>query len=234
MLKIGHRGAAALAPENTLVSFRKAINLGVDMIELDIQLTKDQELVVFHDHDLNRIAGVDVQIKELTLAELKKFDIGSWFSKEFKNEKIPTLQEVIQLVNGQVKLNIELKPRVDKKQILIQNLVTILEKEDFKEEVIISSFNHSLLKYLKEIDSSLKTAILIVALPVNPVKVIDEASADGIHPNYLVVNKELIDKIQEEGYFLNTWTVNDESQINQLEEMDVDGIITDDPDLFKS
>ncbi|AGB40804.1 glycerophosphoryl diester phosphodiesterase [Halobacteroides halobius DSM 5150] len=232
MLKIGHRGAPILAPENTLASFRQAITCGVDMIELDIQLTKDNQLVVFHDDDLSRIVGVNTRVEELTLAKLKEFDIGSSFDKDFKEERIPTLQEVIQLVKGQVKLNIELKPRVANREVLLRKLVVLLEEEQFKDKVIISSFNHWLLKDLKEIDSTIKTAILIASLPINPVKMIEDATADGIHPHHLVVTKELVAKVQKKGYFLNVWTVNNQVEVDKLQSYGVDGIITDNPGKY--
>ncbi|GAB6137522.1 glycerophosphodiester phosphodiesterase [Halanaerobaculum tunisiense] len=233
MLKIGHRGAGALAPENTLVSFRQAIKTGVDLIELDIQLTKDNQLVVFHDANLERITGADLRIKDLTLAQLKQYDIGSWFAERFRGERIPTLQEVIQLVKGKVQLNIELKPGVDYPQLVIKKLLRLLIREDFKSEVLISSFNHRLLQKVKEFDATLQTAILVASLPVKPVKMIKWARADGIHSHYLAVTKELVTEVQRKGYFINTWTVNKRQVIKDLQHKEVDGIITDDPRLFK-
>ena len=229
MLKIGHRGTAALAPENTKAGFVKALKLGLDMVELDIQLTKDGEIVVIHDYDLERIAGVEDRVADLTLAQLRKIDIGSHFAAEFSKERIMTLEEVISLVKNDLQLNIELKMIEQKSELLIINLKQLLKEEDFVEEVVISSFNHC---YLREFGPEFRTAILINSYPVNPVAMIESANADGIHPNYKLLRAKLIEEVHQAGYFVNTWTVNDEDEIKRLEELGVDGIVTDNPEIF--
>jgi glycerophosphoryl diester phosphodiesterase len=229
MLKIGHRGTAGLRPENTRVGFEKAIELGLDMVELDIQLTKDNQIVVIHDSDLVRIAGKNIKIEDLTLAQLKQVDIGSHFAPAFSQQRIMTLKELIDLVKGKMMLNIELKMSTTKSELLIAKLVDLLAEERFSDEVIISSFKHS---YLQEIGSKFKTAILINSCPVDPVAMIESANADGVHPNYKFLTPDLINRVQSRGYFVNTWTVNKQSEIKKLEEFGVDGIITDEPQLF--
>ncbi|MGM0471892.1 MAG: glycerophosphodiester phosphodiesterase [Bacillota bacterium] len=234
MLKIGHRGAKALAPENTMASFKKAVELGVDMIELDLQLTADQYLVVCHDNNLMRLLGIDDQISNLKLAELKQINFGSWFGSEFHQEQIPTLREVIRLIRGRVKLNIELKPQINNPQLVINRLIDLLEAKNFKSEVIISSFNHRLIREVYRVDSTLQTAILITSLPIQPTKLIEAAFADGIHPHYLAISEQLVEEIHSCDYFINVWTVNQLAVIEDLIAWGVDGIMTDDPRIFNS
>jgi glycerophosphoryl diester phosphodiesterase len=232
MLKVGHRGASGIAPENTKAAFLKSIELGLDMVELDIQLTKDNNLIVFHDYDLKRIAGLDEKIGNMTLIELKEIDIGSWFSDEFSDERILTLKEVINLLKDKMKINIEIKINQQKSEIIMAKLLDILKEEEYEEGVIISSFDHRILKLIKRKNYSLRTAVLIGALPVNPIRLIQEAEADGIHPHYLTVNRALVEEVKDYGYFINTWTVNSKEEVDRLVKLGVDGIMSDYPELF--
>mgnify|MGYP006274706057 CR=1 FL=1 len=229
MLKIGHRGAAGLAPENTKAAFEKALELGLDMVELDIQLTKDNQIVVIHDYDLQRVAGMNSKVKELTLAQLREIDIGSYFASEFSEQRMMTLKEVINLLRNELMINIEIKMLDEKVNILINKLKQLLKEENFKDQVVVSSFNHC---YLQKFDSEFKTAILINSHPVDPVAMIEKANANGIHPNYNLLTKGFIKQVQQAGYFLNTWTVNNKDEISQLKQLGVDGIVTDDPRLL--
>ncbi|MGM0501198.1 MAG: glycerophosphodiester phosphodiesterase, partial [Bacillota bacterium] len=166
MLKIGHRGAAGLAPENTEAGFKKAVELGLDMIELDVQLTKDNKLVVIHDYDLQRAAGVEAKVADLTLDKLKQIDIGSYFAAEYADQRIMTLREVIELVGDELMINIELKMIAEREQILIDEVKEILRQENFVDRAIISSFNHC---YIKKFGPQFKTAILINSYPTDVV-----------------------------------------------------------------
>ncbi len=232
MLKIGHRGASGLAPENTMAAFSQAIDSNLDMVELDIQLTKDEELVVFHDDDLSRIAGVNKQVDELNLKELKELDIGSWFEDRYSSERISTLQEVIKLVKDDLRINIEIKMIRSNYSLLINKLLEVLREEDFSQQIIISSFNHQLLKQLKAVNPKLKTAILLAALPVNPFRLVEWANADGIHPHYGMVSERFLLKAKENNLFINAWTVNSKDEMKRLKSLGVDGIMTDHPRLF--
>ncbi|MGM0369901.1 MAG: glycerophosphodiester phosphodiesterase [Bacillota bacterium] len=229
MLKIGHRGTAGLRPENTRVGFEKAIELGLDMVELDIQLTKDNQIVVIHDYDLQRVAGVEAKVEDLTLAELQQIDVGSYFSPKYAGQRVMTLREVIELAGDELMLNIELKMIVEREQMLIEEVKEILRQENFVDRAIISSFNHY---YIKKLGPEFKTAILINSHPVDPVAMIESANADGIHPNYKLLTLNLLEQVQQAGYFVNTWTVNDADKLAELKRWGIDGIVTDDPRLF--
>ncbi|MCK8827963.1 glycerophosphodiester phosphodiesterase [Natroniella acetigena] len=232
MLKIGHRGAAGLAPENTQAAFEKAIEAGLDMIEIDVQLSKDNELIVVHDYDLRRIAEINKKVSELKLSELKMIDIGSWFSEEFAQERILTLAEVIELVKGHLQINIEVKMFREDHNLLIKKLVRLLKEKNFSQDVIISSFDHQLIKSLKRSKPQLQVAILVASVPVDPLRLIREADADGIHPHYLTVTEELVQLVRQAGFILNTWTVNQQDEITRLKNLNVDGIMTDYPKLL--
>ncbi|MFO7818666.1 MAG: glycerophosphodiester phosphodiesterase family protein [Halanaerobacter sp.] len=229
MLKIGHRGAVGLAPENTAAGFKKAVDLNLDMVELDLQLTKDEKVVVIHDYDLQRVAGVEVKVADLTLAELQQIDIGSYFAVEYADQRIMTLREVIELVGDELMINIELKMIAEREQILIDEVKEILRQENFVDRAIISSFNHC---YIKKFGPEFKTAVLINSHPVDPVAMIESANTDGIHPNYKLLTPNLLEQVQQAGYFVNTWTVNDAAKLADLKRWGIDGIVTDDPRLF--
>ena len=229
MIKIGHRGAAALAPENTAAGFKKAIDMDLDMVELDVQLTKDEEVVVIHDYDLQRVAGVDAKIADLTLDQLKEIDVASYFAADYTEQRVMTLTEVIELVRNELMLNIELKMIAEKEQILIDKVKDVLREENFIDQAIISSFNHC---YIKEFGPEFKTAVLINSHPVDPVAMIESANADGIHPNHKLLTAELINQVQQAGYFVNTWTVNDENKIAELKKWGANGIVTDNPNFL--
>ena len=231
MLTIGHRGAAGVAPENTLAAFEKAVETGLDMAELDVQLTKDEQLVVVHDQDLSRVAGCSAEVKELTLKELKELEVGSWWSEEYAGEQIPTLAEVIEVVKGELKLNIELKPGLENQLLVVEQVVNLLQEKNFTHQVIVSSFDHALVRQVKGLNPDITTAVLMAACPIRPTEVIKWANAEGIHLEQPVVNQEVVTKVKAANYFINVWTVNELEFINYLRQLGVTGIITDYPGL---
>ncbi|WP_018247293.1 glycerophosphodiester phosphodiesterase [Orenia marismortui] len=232
MIKIGHRGLAGIAPENTKISFIKAIEYGLDMVELDIQLTKDRELVVFHDYNLQRIAAIDRRVEDMTLKELKEIDIGECFDMKFSGQRILDLEEVIRLLRGNLKINIEIKINRKEARFIADKLIAILDREDFQDQVIISSFDHKMIKYIKSIIPTIKAAILVSSLTIKPIELINSAAADGIHPHHLVITEDFVREIKKKGFFINTWTVNDKQEFKRLSELGVDGIMSDYPYFF--
>ena len=233
MLKIAHRGVSGLAPENTRAAFKKAIDCGMDMIELDLQMSKDGHFVICHDFNLKRIAGVDALVSELKLSELKDLDIGSWYDETFFKERMMTLEEVIKLTKNKIKLNLEYKIPIPNYKETVARLIDLLVKFGVEEEVLISSFNHNVIKYLKKYKLNLETAILSYALAVNPVNLLVDAKADVFNAHYLLANQQLVNQIQTAGYKINIWTVNQPKLIEKFKSFGVDGIMTDYPDLLK-
>jgi glycerophosphoryl diester phosphodiesterase len=216
MKKIGHRGVKGVKLENTTESILEAERLGFHMAEIDIQMTKDEKVIVFHDYDLKRIFDHKGKISELTYDELTGI-----------TDKIPLLEDIIKIIkNGNLELNIEIK-ELYKKDKIIKELLYILQRYAFKEKVLISSFDHLILKEIKQRDKSLKTAVLTASKPVDPVSLIRAADADGYNSLYYFADEDLIKKCRENGYFVNVWTVNDKDEAKYYEKIGVDGIISD-------
>lgn len=224
MIKVlGHRGAPALEPENTLRSFKKAIELGVDQIELDVRFSKEGELMVIHDEKLNRTINGKGFVRDFTLAELKKLDAG-------KGEKIPTLQEVIELVRDKdVFLQIELKELNMERHVL-----DLIQKNNFEEKVMIISFLHKELRKIKELNSKIKTGILIGRRFIDPLKRLREVKADAVSMRHTLVSKRLVEKLHQNNIELTVWVVNELKDVRRMVDLGVDIIGTDKPDLVIS
>lgn len=232
-LIIAHRGASAYAPENTMASFVKAMEMKSDGIEIDVHMTKDNVLVVCHDEKVDRTTDGEGFIKDFNLSELKKLDAGSWFGEEFKGQRIPELSEVLELIKDtDILLNIEIKnapiiyPDIEKKTI---NMITEYGMED---RVIISSFNHYSLIEVKKINPRIKTGILYMAGLVEPWIYAKRLSADALHPLfYNLFAPDFVKECFENGIMLNPFTVDDERYIEALVSLKINGIITNCPDI---
>ena len=221
ILIVGHRGASAIAPPNTLKAFKKAIELQADYAEFDIHITKDGEIVIIHDSDTFNTTGVRGLVKDMTLDQVKRLDAGD-------GEEIPTLKELIKITRKRLGLQIEIKA-----SNLLDKLIQILKEENLLETTIISSFMSDELFKLKLLEPSLKLGLL---LPVelkrsNSIKRKIEKIAENdfysLHPHYAVIDKEIVDFAHEHGLKVIVWTVNDKKIMEKLIVMGVDGIITD-------
>ena len=236
---IAHRGANKKAPQNTLPAFVTAINEGTDGFETDVHLTKDGIPVICHNYTIDATSNGRGDITSYTLAELKKFDFGAYFSQEFKDTPLPTLDEFLELTSesGCEIINIELKcPKDNNIRRLAQETLKAVKKYGCLDRVIISSFSPKVLKTVKEIDARCKTAFLYpishisVCRPViYPFLLIKKIGCDIIHPASIVVTKKIVDIAHSLGIKVNVWTVNEEKAIIKLLEYGVDGIITDKP-----
>jgi len=225
ILVIGHKGASIIAPENTLLAFRKAIQLKADYIEFDLHKTLDGEIVIIHDNDTYNITGKQGLIEELTLKEIQELDAG-------EGEKIPTITELINLTKGKINLQPEIKASG-----LINDLIQILTKNNLIKKTIISSFDITQLIKIKEIEPRLKIGYLIPSELTRPRilnRYIQKAIRNefyAIHPHFTAVSKEFVDNAHENNLKINAWTVNEEDEIIRLKALGVDGIITDNIDL---
>jgi glycerophosphoryl diester phosphodiesterase len=223
MIKVAHRGASGYAPENTLASFKKALELGVDGIELDVHLSKDGKVVVLHDPLLLRTTKKFDFVSKKSLQELQKLDAGC-------GEKIPTLQEVLDLVNKKVFVNIELKGKgtAQAVAVIIENYVS---KKKWKyDNFFVSSFNHKELKIFKKLLPQVKVGALIIGFFINYDKYIKEFDAYSINIWYRLVRKSVVDKVHKHGLKVFAYTVNNENEIKKMKELGVDGIISNYPD----
>jgi len=219
MMIMGHRGAKALEPENTLLSIRRAIEIGVDAVEIDVHLTKDKEVVIIHDSTVDRTTNGKGPVGSYTLEQIKKLDAG-------KGEKIPTLKEVIEFVKDKVRLIIELKEEGTEDKV-----VELIKGYNMFDSAYIISFWHMLVKKIKEMDNRIKTGVLLVGCPVDTC-IARSASADALVMNYAFVSKGLVDKAHQEGLKVFIWNIDDRDMLKPYVDMGVDGIGSNDPRIL--
>ena len=222
-LKIGHRGAKGYEPENTLLSFQKAMDLEVDGIELDVHLSADGELMVIHDATIDRTANGNGVVKELSLRELKAFRIEEEW-------EIPTLTEVFDLVNRKCFLNIELKTyeTAEKVVTLIEKYVS--EKDWQYSDFLVSSFDWNAVRQVAFLNPKIPIGVITgtdLELAFAFAKFIQ---AKSIHPHFHLLNQENTIGMQEKGFKIFPWTVNEQEDIQKIKALNVNGIITDFPD----
>ncbi len=229
---IAHRGASAYAPENTMSAFRKALDMGAEGIELDVHLSKDGHPVVIHDEKIDRTSNGKGLVKDFTLEELRTFDFGSWFSPEYAGERIPTLEEVLELLekwdgllNIEIKSGIVIYPGIEKK------LVELVRKYNMEHKVIYSSFNHYSLAELKRIDPDAKIGLLYGEGLIDPWEYALRVGAYAIHPVFYAVVPEIVKGCRENGIAVNVFTVDHPDHISRMVDAGVDGIITNVPDI---
>lgn len=226
---MAHRGASTEAPENTMAAFQKAIDDMADYIELDVQLTNNGEVIVMHDSNAYRTTGVDANIVNMTYKEVKTLDAGSWFSDEYVGENVPSLKEVLELTQGKIKLNIELKP-ADNGTALAKNTVRLIEKYNMVNDCVITSFSESALKAVKTYNQEIKVGYILSAAYGD---FYDMKDIDFFSVNAAFLSKRTIDAIHNSGKRVYAWTVNNKEAIKNLTNKGVDGIITDNPVLAR-
>ncbi|MEW5802467.1 MAG: glycerophosphodiester phosphodiesterase family protein [bacterium] len=219
MILMGHRGAAALEPENTLRSINLALELGVDAVEIDVHLTRDRELAVIHDSTLDRTTDGTGPVSGYTLSEIKQFDAG-------KGERIPSLQEVIDHVRSRAMLVVELKEEGTE-----EGVVDLIRKSELFDSVFVISFWHMLVKRVKEMESRIKTGVLLVGCPVDAC-LARQVSAEALVMNYAFVNKELVEAAHREKVKVFVWNIDHPALLKPYVEMQVDGIGSNDPGML--
>ena len=219
MLKIGHRGATAYEPENTLRSFRKAIELGVNAIELDVRKTKDNELVVIHNEELNKTTNGNGLVDKLTLKEIKQFVTE-------KNEKIPTLSEAFQFLDKKVKILVEIKETGIEKKI-----IDLVHEKDLTENVIVISFHELVLKKIRELDTKIATGLIYVRHK-NPIQTALDLGAQYLLPLYHFTHSANVKKAHENNLKIIVWTINKADEVAEYKKKGVDGIASDKPDIL--
>jgi glycerophosphoryl diester phosphodiesterase len=231
-----HRGASGVAPENTLAAIQKALDSPADFIEIDIHQTRDSQLVVMHDATLNRTTNGKGTIVDYSLAEIKKLDAGSWFKPEFKNERVPTLEEVLLLVKGRKKLLIELKKGSDFYPGMPHQTIALLRKYKARNWCVLQTFHDEILQQIWQNEYPVTTHKLIVGkLPLLPVYFdtslrfgsFDKyyrASAINVHRYF--ASRGFVKMVHNAGFKTFVWTVDDPAEINKLVNRGVDGILT--------
>ena len=215
---IAHRGASGHAPENTLLSYQRAFELGAQMIELDVHETLDGDLVCIHDSTVDRTTNGSGEVHSLTYRELLDLDAG-------EGERIPLLEDVIKYASGKIQVNIELKTIGTEK-----NILDIVERHGMFRDIMISSFFHGSLVTVRELNELVTTAILVDKPKVELVSYAMDFRANAINPRHQLVSHELIQDAHSVGLKVFPWTVNDSQTMMKLFAIGIDGLISDFPD----
>jgi glycerophosphoryl diester phosphodiesterase len=225
---IGHRGASAHAPENTLEAFRRAVELGASGIETDVRMTRDGRFVLLHDARVNRTTDGSGSIDQLGLDAARKLDAGSWFGEEFAGERVPTLEEAIDLgAKLNVWLYLELKLEIE--SAMAYALVDTLRRARRLERVVLLSFDAATLDLLRSTDPRVLTGLL-AGRSGPTIEAARRAGARLLAPNHQRITPRMVRRAHEAGLAVVAWTVNARREMRRLLEMDVDGIMTDWPD----
>lgn len=227
---IAHRGGSKRAPENTISALKNGIRLQADYIEFDLQFTKDQVPVLFHDDFINRTTNGEqnLRIQDLTVAELKQLDAGSWFGKEYKDERIPTLEEVLQELDKQTKFFIEIKdPNIE----LTKRIVDSIKTHDIVNNVKILSFHKDVIYEVKRLLPELHTVMLFSKFKGNISTIMNDTHMDsfGLGQQLALLYKRIPKQLLQEGKEVFVYAVNNTYAINTLCKIGITGIITDQP-----
>lgn len=227
---IAHRGYSSEFPENTLAAFEGACEIGVDYIEMDVQCTKDGELVLFHDTTLNRTTGVEGNVIDYTYTELCELDAGGWFGAEFTGERIPTLAETLEyLQDKDCRIYLELKD-IGAVEGFAENVAAIVSKYDMTSRCVFASFNYEYLCTIKEQNANCE---ILFNTQSNKQTIVDEYPAEYYGLYLENVSSELVDAIHEVGSSVFVWTVDKPQEMKNVIELGVDGIVTNNPGLAK-
>jgi glycerophosphoryl diester phosphodiesterase len=220
MLRIGHRGARAYEPENTLRSFKKAVEIGVNAVELDVRKTRDNQLVVIHDADVKRTTDGKGLVSDLTLKEIKKFTAE-------KGEKIPTLKEALDFLDKKVKILIELKEAGVEEKVL-----AAVRENGLQKNVMLVSFLEEALRKVKALDKEVETGLIYVKHK-NPIKAALDLEAGYLLSLYRFTHTDNVQKAHDNGLKVIVWTINKPEEVAEYAKKGVDGIASDKPDILK-
>jgi len=225
------------APQNTLAAFRQAVEFGADGVELDVQLCQDGAVVVIHDFVVDGTTDGAGRVAEKTLAELKALDAGSKFSPQFAGERIPTLSDVFDVLEGKLLVNVELKaPLKSRDTSLVAPALEVVRKHGMEKRVLFSSFNHHVLRAMKQLAPGIPIGLLYA--PHSPVYArrawLDPFEPhEARNPHFSMLTGPIIRWYHTRGLRVNTWTVNEPDEMRRLIAAGVDGIITSKPDVLK-
>jgi glycerophosphoryl diester phosphodiesterase len=230
---IAHRGYRARYPENTLIAFKAALDADVPMIELDVRLSKDRKLVVFHDATLERTTNGHGQVNNYTLKQLKKLDAGSWFDPEFAGEQVPELSEVLDLTNGRALVNIEIKPHSYEAHhptdSIEHQIVSLIHSRSMADFVLISSFDQKILRRLTRINQSPALG-LISRQPADrdTIEKCNQIGAISWHPNHQILTHDQVKMMHAADIRVFPYNADTVEEIKRVVDMEVDGVISSD------
>lgn len=234
---IAHRGASKLAPENTIAALKAAKQANAEWVECDVQLTKDNQCVIFHDTKLNRTTSGRGNLSDITLSALQKLDAGSWFSSAFKDEKVPTLQTWLQCaLTLKLKLNLELKCETKKESILLaESVIDHLQKywPAHSNSIFISSSNQFALMQIQERANTLPLGFISEKIFSEKMAAqLFQSNIISLHQPFKILNADYVEMLHQQGLHVLAYTVNDLIVMEKLKVMGVDGIFSDCEKLF--
>ena len=231
-----HRGASGYVPENTLTAIKKAIEMKADGIEIDIQLTKDGKIVVIHDWKVDRTTTGRGFVYELDFGYIRSLDAGQWYTKDFIGEVVPTLEEVLDILPNDMMLNIEIKDIARKHSNIEEKMLEVLKKYPEKfNNIIVSSFHHDKIRKLQELEPKLKLALLTDSEFIEIEKYLSTNGLNSYsyHPEINLISKKDVDILHKKGIKIFVWKVNKEEDLDYLLSMEIDGVITNYPDIMR-
>jgi len=228
-----HRGNSGEAPENTLAAFRQALAVGADGVEFDVHLSRDGTPVVIHDETVNRTSDGNGWVRDMTLAELQRLDVGKWFGAEFAGERIPTLEAAVGLFRGgALRVNIELKTDRVAYPGLARAVTDLVKRSGMQRQALLSSFNHRTLLEARAMAPELEYAVLSSDQMLEPWDYVRRYGFQAYHPRALAVDEELVRRCHEAGAKVRPWVVDDAQAGARLAALGVDGLITNHPRRF--
>lgn len=235
MLNIAHRGFSEFYPENTMLAFEKALDYGSTAIETDVQITKDGELILIHDEILDRTTNGHGLVNNYTYKELRKLDAGSFKNKDFSNCKIPSLKELLSLIKDKnIILNLELKNSIIFYKNIEEKVISSICEENVENKIVISSFNHGSINKVKSLNPNIKTGLLFKEKIQNIDQYCKEKKPNCLNLYYKKITNNFLTEAHKKKFLINCYTVNDKSSMENLIKMNVDGIITNRPDILKT
>jgi glycerophosphoryl diester phosphodiesterase len=227
-----HRGASAYCPDNTMSSFRKAVELKAEMLELDVQLTKDGEVIVYHDFYLDKKTNGQGFVHEHTLAEIQQLDAGSWFSEEFAGEKVPTFEEVLAWSKDKIWLNIELKQLEHLHEPLAKKVVQLVENYQMEDQVQIMSFNHASLVEVRNYSKKIITNVISASRLVNPIEYLRSIEAQVLNVPIIHLSPELVAELHHQGFYVHGSMSDDLHVWRTILEWGINAMDTNIPDVM--
>jgi len=234
MRVIAHRGASGLAPENTLAAFRLALELGARAVEFDVHQAADKELVVIHDADLRRTAGRAEHIRDLSWQELCRFDVGSWFDRRFSGERIPRLDEVLDLVGRKVEVHLELKRGSGWYSGIESRVVELLRRRRALKTCVVSSFDHRALRAVRALEPKLRLGYLLGETSLDAAWAeMKELKVESLHISRRQANAARVAGGHRRRLQVLVYTVDDAAEARRLQKMGVDAVFSDFPQLLE-
>lgn len=229
----GHRGAKAYAPMNTMAAFELAAEQGAHGVELDVHRSADGYPVILHDFTIDSTTDGSGTITDMTLAQIRELDAGSWFDERFAGAKIPTLDEVFEALGDRLLFNVEIKSEQQTSDGVEQVVADCIRRHNMTERVIVSSFNPLVLKNFRQVMPEVPLGYLVYeGIPESVRAMIQPDEYEAYHPHDVMIDAVLMAQARKHGHQVNTWTVNDPQRARELAKLGVSVIISDNPDVI--